>query len=105
MYHDKFKVGDKLIYGTAVKGVDKDVFPEGLEPYSEYRKDEKIHALLSILSKFVTCKKAGEITPKIIATAIVKKSSHLLENMVPNEPDVFVFVVPIFFPPYISFPV
>lgn len=67
MYHDKFKVGDKLIYGTAVKGVDKDVFPEGLEPYSEYRKDEKIHALLSIGSI-----NARMVTSVLITTAINK---------------------------------
>ena len=47
-YHDKFSVGCKLIYGTAVKGVCKEIFEKGEEPYSEYRKDEKIHALLSI---------------------------------------------------------
>lgn len=67
MYHDKFKVGDKLIYGTAVKGVDKDVFPEGLEPYSEYRKNEKIHALLSIGSI-----NARMVTSVLITTAINK---------------------------------
>lgn len=66
-YHDKFKVGDKLIYGTAVKGVDKDVFPEGLEPYSEYRKNEKIHALLSIGSI-----NARMVTSVLITTAINK---------------------------------
>lgn len=67
MYHDKFKVGDKLIYGTAVKGVDKDVFPEGLEPYSEYRKNENIHALLSIGSI-----NARMVTSVLITTAINK---------------------------------
>lgn len=67
MYHDKFKVGDKLIYGTAVKGVDKDIFPEGLEPYSEYRKNEKIHALLSIGSI-----NARMVTSVLITTAINK---------------------------------
>lgn len=67
MYHDKFKVGDKLIYGTAVKGVDKDVFLEGLEPYSEYRKNEKIHALLSIGSI-----NARMVTSVLITTAINK---------------------------------
>lgn len=67
MYHDKFKVGDKLIYGTAVKGVDKDVFPEGLEPYSEYRKNEKIHALLSIGSI-----NARMVTSVLLTTAINK---------------------------------
>ena len=66
-YHDKFKTGDKLIYGTAVKGVTKDIFPEGEEPYSEYRKDEKIHALLSIGSI-----NARMVTSVLITTAINK---------------------------------
>lgn len=45
-YHDKFSVGCKMIYGTAIKGVDKDIFPVGKEPYSECRPNEKIHTLL-----------------------------------------------------------
>lgn len=47
-YHDKFSIGDKVIYGAAVKGVDKDIFPVGMEPVSDYRPEEKINALLSI---------------------------------------------------------
>ena len=66
-YHDKFSTGDKLIYGTAVKGVCKDIFPKGQEPYSEYRKDEKIHALLSIGSI-----NARMVTSVLITTGINK---------------------------------
>ena len=66
-YHDKFSTGDKLIYGTAVKGVCKDIFPKGEEPYSEYRKDEKIHALLSIGSI-----NARMVTSVLITTGINK---------------------------------
>ena len=66
-YHDKFKTGDKLIYGTAVKGVDKEVFPEGKEPYSEYRPKEKIHSLLSIGSI-----NARMVTSVLITAAINK---------------------------------
>lgn len=58
---------DKLIYGTAVKGVAKDIFPVGEEPYSEYRKNEKIHALLSIGSI-----NARMVTSVLITTAINK---------------------------------
>ena len=47
-YEDKMSVGDKLIYYSALKGVVKDIFPEGKEPYSDFRKDEKIHSLLSV---------------------------------------------------------
>jgi hypothetical protein len=60
-YHDKFSVGCKLIYGTAVKGVAKDIFPKGEEPYSEYRKHEKIHALLSI----------GSINARMVTSVLV----------------------------------
>lgn len=49
-YEDKMKTGDKLIYFSALKGVVKDIFPEGEEPTSEYRPNEKIHSLLSISS-------------------------------------------------------
>lgn len=47
-YEDKMSVGDKLIYYSALKGVVKDIFPEGDEPRSSYRPNEKIHALLSL---------------------------------------------------------
>ena len=60
-YRDRFAVGDKMIYGTAVKGVLKDLFPEGQEPYSEYRKDEKIHSLLSI----------GSINARMVTSVLV----------------------------------
>lgn len=66
-YHDKFSTGDKLIYGTAVKGVCKDIFPKGEEPYSQYRQDEKLHALLSIGSI-----NARMVTSVLITTGINK---------------------------------
>lgn len=47
-YEDKMSVGDKLIYYSALKGVVKDIFPEGKEPASEFRPDEKVHSLLSV---------------------------------------------------------
>lgn len=60
-YRDKFSIGDKLIYGTAVKGVDKDIFPKGKNPYSEYRKDENIHTLLSI----------GSINARMVTSVLI----------------------------------
>ena len=41
-------VGDKLIYYSAVKGVVKDIFPKGDEPYSDFRKNEKMDSLVSL---------------------------------------------------------
>lgn len=67
---------DKLIYGTAVKGVAKDIFPKGEEPYSEYRKDEKIHALLSIGSI-----NARMVTSVLITTAINKGLVELTRHV------------------------
>ena len=47
-YHDKMSVGDKLVYFSALKGVVKEIFPEGKEPYSEYRPEEKVHSFLPV---------------------------------------------------------
>lgn len=47
-YEDRMSVGDKLIYMSALKGTVKDIFPEGDEPRSKYRPNEKIHSMLAI---------------------------------------------------------
>ena len=47
-YHDKMSVGDKLVYFSALKGVVKEIFHEGKEPYSEYRPEEKVHSFLPV---------------------------------------------------------
>ena len=47
---DKMGVGDKLTYNTAIKGVIKDIMPKGKEPYTDFRPDEPIDALLTSAS-------------------------------------------------------
>lgn len=47
---DKMGIGDKLTYNTAIKGVIKDIMPEGDEPYTDFRPNEKIDALLTSAS-------------------------------------------------------
>lgn len=47
---DKMGVGDKLTYNTAIKGVVKDIMPKGKEPYTDFRPDEPIDALLTSAS-------------------------------------------------------
>ena len=47
-YYDKMSVGDKLVYFSALKGTVKEIFPEGKEPYSEYRPEEKVHSFLPV---------------------------------------------------------
>lgn len=49
-YHDKLSIGDKITYYSALKGVAKNTFPAGLEPYTDSRPNEKIHSFLSISS-------------------------------------------------------
>lgn len=46
-YEDKFGVGDKTVCYSALKGVSKGKIPLGLEPYSTFRPDEKIHYIQS----------------------------------------------------------
>ena len=47
-YDDTFSIGDKLIYYSAVKGVDKDIFPVGLEPYTDREPDEPIDSFVPL---------------------------------------------------------
>lgn len=49
-YNDKLSVGDKIVAQSANKGVVKGIFPEDLNPFSEYRPEEKIHALFAARS-------------------------------------------------------
>ena len=56
-YLDTVGVGDKIVYNSANKAVEKGIFPEGLEPYTEFRPNEKIDAFIadsSISKRLVT---------------------------------------------------
>ena len=49
-YNDKLSVGDKVVAQSANKGVVKNIFPKGLEPFSENNPNETIHALFAARS-------------------------------------------------------
>jgi len=49
-YEDKLDIGDKIIYGTALKTIVSTVIEKGEEPFSEFREDEPIEGVLSPLS-------------------------------------------------------
>lgn len=49
-YNDKLSIGDKTVAQSANKGVVKNIFPSGLEPFSEFRPEEHIHALYAARS-------------------------------------------------------
>lgn len=47
-YEDMFSIGDKLIYYSAVKGVDKDIILEGDEPTTDREPDEPIDSIVPL---------------------------------------------------------
>lgn len=49
-YNDKLSVGDKVVAQSANKGTIKNIFPEDLTPFSEFRPNEPIHALFAARS-------------------------------------------------------
>lgn len=68
--YDKMGIGDKLTYNTAIKGVVKDIMPEGKEPYTDFRPNEKVDALLTsasvnarMVSSIIT---AGSLTKVLV---------------------------------------
>lgn len=64
---DKMSVGDKLTYNTAIKGVVKDIIPKGKDPYTDFRKDEPIDALLTSASV------NARMVPSIMITGSLNK--------------------------------
>lgn len=49
-YTDDMAVGDKVVFYSANKGIIKNIIPDGLEPYTTARPEEKIDAFVSISS-------------------------------------------------------
>ena len=49
-YLDTVGVGDKVVYKATNKAVEKSMFPEGHEPYTAFRLDEKIDCFVGITS-------------------------------------------------------
>ena len=45
---DKFAVGDKLTFGTALKGINQDLIPLGKEPYLVSDPEEKVDAFVGV---------------------------------------------------------
>lgn len=77
---DTLGVGDKIVYYSANKGVEKDIFPVGQEPYTEYRPNEKIDAFAgetSIMKRMV----ASTITIGSINKLMVELDRHVKDIM------------------------
>ena len=65
--YDKMGIGDKLTYNTGIKGTIKDIIKTGEEPYTDFRPDEPIDALLTSASV-----NARMVTSIIVCGAINK---------------------------------
>lgn len=79
-YYDKMSVGDKLVYFSALKGVVKEIFPEGKEPYSEYRPEETVHSFLpvgSVNARMVT----SVLTLGAINKVLIELDRHVKDIM------------------------
>ena len=79
-YYDKMSVGDKLVYFSALKGVVKEIFPEGKEPYSEYRPNETVHSFLpvgSVNARMVT----SVLTHGAINKVLIELDRHVKDIM------------------------
>ena len=66
-YDDRMSIGDKIVYYSALKGVVKDIFPEGDEPKSDFRPNEHIDAMMSVES--INARMVGSI----ISTGYINK--------------------------------
>ncbi len=66
-YFDNMSIGDKLTLQSATKGVIKYIFPEGKEPFTDFRPEETIHIMASSRSF-----NARMVTSPIISGALNK---------------------------------
>ena len=82
---DKMGVGDKLVYNTAIKGVVKDIIPSGKEPYSEYRKDEHVDALLT--TSAVNARMVGSILTGGALTKVIVELTRQCKDILGIEWD------------------
>lgn len=71
---DKMGIGDKLVYSAALKGVIKDVIKPGDEPYTDFRPDEHIEALLT------TCGVDARMVASILISGTINKAMVELDR-------------------------
>lgn len=75
-YIDKLGIGDKLVWQSANKGVIKDIFPPGMEPFTKREPNKKIHAMGSSRSF-----NARMVTSPIVSGALNKMLIGLDEQV------------------------
>lgn len=77
-YYDDLGVGDKITYDTALKTIISSIIPKGEEPYSEFRPNENIEAVLSPLS--INSRMTLDIfISGYVAKALIELKRHIKE--------------------------
>jgi len=75
-YKDELFIGDKISFQTALKSVIGDIVSEDEAPYSEFRKDEEISAIVSSLGVL------NRMTEDVVASMYTNKVLIELKNKV-----------------------
>ena len=75
-FTDNLKIGDKIVFYSANKGVVKYIVPEGEEPYSDFRPKEVVDAFMSLSSI------SGRMTLSIALAAATSKLMVELDRSV-----------------------
>lgn len=60
-YNDTMAIGDKVVFYSANKGIIKYIIPDGDEPYTDFRPNEKVDAFVSI----------GSINGRMVCSTVV----------------------------------
>ena len=77
-FKDYIKKGDKVTAEFALKGINSQVFPEGMEPYSEFRPDEPIEFVLAPHSPLAR-KTSGVFKTMFVNKLLIEKKRQLME--------------------------
>lgn len=75
-YNDKLSIGDKIVYYSANKGTIKYIIPDGQEPYTDFRPNEKIDSFMSLSSV------SGRMTFSTVLFAAISKLMVELDRSV-----------------------
>ena len=67
-YYDNIAIGDKIVDFAALKTVNGEVIPKGLEPFSTFRPDEEVSSAIPPISIY------GRMVPSIVVTMMGNKA-------------------------------
>jgi len=78
-YEDELGIGDKIAFATALKSIIANKVEDELAPYSEYRKDEKIEAIMSYIS--INARKCTSIYLQLYGNKVLKELKEQVKDI------------------------